>query len=203
MNYYSVFDKWVWLYDPFSRIFGRHSHYYETIKSLVPLRSSDIVLDVGGGTGLMAEFLCDDVAEVVVLDPSIRMLGRIKNNKIKGYNGVAQKIEYPDEYFNLVYCIDALHHFANGCIRKSWDNVIQLSVYEMLRVLKEGGNMLIFEFDPSMFGGKVVEFFENRIMRWNSFFHTPRDLETILSPYSRNIELVNDTKYSYVFKITK
>lgn len=90
------------------------------------------ILDVGGGTGVMAQFLPDfvDKRNYYNLDISAEML------KYSSYNNIlalAEKIPFPDNYFNYVISSEALQHV------NSKTAVLQ----ECYRTLKPGGLLLL------------------------------------------------------------
>ena len=65
-----IFDKIAWIYDPLVRLSGRSKTYAKKIKFVANLKKSDVVLDVGGGTGLIASFISDSVKKISIIDPS-------------------------------------------------------------------------------------------------------------------------------------
>lgn len=132
----------------------------ELIKQTAGLPKTAMILDVGGGTGTHAELFAKDGHQLVILDPSKEMLAFAKNPKIIKKIGKADKMPFEDNSFDLVYCIDAFHHFSNGVEQKKWLEVYDTCVLELLRVIKKNGKIAIMEFNPSSFIGKTVMFFE-------------------------------------------
>ncbi|VVB59211.1 Ubiquinone/menaquinone biosynthesis C-methyltransferase UbiE [uncultured archaeon] len=203
MLHCACFDKFAWLYNPLMKLSGKPREYYRKIKSISNPKKSDSVLDVGGGTGLVAEYFVHDVKRVVVLDPSRKMLEKIKSDKIERVHGFAQNIEFAADTFDIVYCVDAMHHFTNSYKKEDWKKTIAQCIKEMLRVLKKGGTLVIIEFDTEKPVGRFIEFFENKIMRWGSCFWTREEFRELFKKYSVDVRISDLGSYTYVVKIIK
>ncbi|MFX1281595.1 MAG: class I SAM-dependent methyltransferase [Promethearchaeota archaeon] len=100
------------------------------------------MLDIGTGDGDSLKFLIDflkDYESAVGIDTDRDLLNkaksRFKEKKItlKVMNG--EKIEYPNDTFNLVHIAFSLHHMQN----------LNKTLFEMKRVLKNGGYFLVQE----------------------------------------------------------
>jgi ubiquinone/menaquinone biosynthesis C-methylase UbiE len=92
------------------------------------------VLEVGCGTGnyicAVGELIgCDCVG----LEPSAAMLQELQRRGclVQSVQGAAEKLELPDQSFDLVFSVDAVHHFV--------DRVAAFG--EAFRVLKTGGHI--------------------------------------------------------------
>jgi len=177
--------------------------YYSAIKATARPKKSDSVLDVGGGTGLIAEHFLRDSKRVVVLDPSEKMLERINSDKIEKVRGFAREMKFKDASFDIVYCVDAMHHFTNGYDKKEWPEVLDASIAEMLRVLKKDGKLVIIEFDTEKPLGKFLAFFENIIMRWGSCFWTRDEFRALFKKYPIKIEVSDLDTSTYIAKVRK
>jgi SAM-dependent methyltransferase len=94
---------------------------------------SSRILDVGCGTGANLEMLANfGVAEGVDVSDDALEFCRAKG--LKTHKGLAEKLPFPDESFDLVTALDVVEHLD--------DDVAGLK--EMHRVLKAGGRTLIF-----------------------------------------------------------
>lgn len=173
------------------------------IKAMARPKKSDSVLDIGGGTGLIAEYFARDVQRVVVLDPSKKMLALIKSGKIERVLGFAREMKFKDNSFDIVYCVDAMHHFTNGYGKKDWQEVLDASISEMLRVLKKDGTLVIIEFDTEKPLGKFLAFFENKIMRWKSCFWTKGEFRALFKKHPVIVSISELDSYCYIVKIVK
>ncbi|MEK6955956.1 MAG: methyltransferase domain-containing protein [Nanoarchaeota archaeon] len=198
----SYFDKVAWIY-PLVDFFGVKTKFYRSIKKSCGLNKDDIVLDVGGGTGIIAKMLINEVKEITVLDQSKNMLSKIHSDKIKKVLGSAENLNFKDKSFDLIYLVDSFHHFTNGYNKEEYNKVIDKCIKELLRTLKNNGRLLFIEFDNTSSIGKKIEFFENRIMKWNSNFYSPKGLVNVLKKYKVKTEVYKINNYCYAVKVIK
>jgi len=96
------------------------------------------VLDVGCGSGVMVEGLLARNCTFWGVDPSSEMIDQCRNNfgsrcKTHFSIGAAEKINYPDDFFDAVICM--------GVIERVKDHGAGLR--EMVRVLKRDGTLVI------------------------------------------------------------
>ncbi len=101
---------------------------------------ADRVLDVAGGTGLVARALAPSVTRVTVLDATEAMLatGRQQaaaegRTDVEFVHGDAMALPFPEAAFSLVVTRFSLHHFA--------DPAPMLD--EMVRVTSAGGRLVV------------------------------------------------------------
>lgn len=111
------------------------------------------LLDLGGGTGELANYLPKNL-EVTIADPSEAMLkkGREKDfsQEVKHVLADGADLPFADNSFDYLTISDALHHFRQ----------VEGALSEAARVLKPGGKLYILEFDPNTFFTKAIIFFE-------------------------------------------
>jgi len=81
------------------------------IKKHLKVNSSDKLLDVGCGTGVTTEpWECKRYG----VDPAPKLLARARNkDEIEYKLGPAEKIPYPDGYFDVVISITAIQNFQD------------------------------------------------------------------------------------------
>lgn len=199
----SIFDKIAWIYHPIAKLSRKPKRYYHKIKSVTQTKPTDVILDVGGGNGIIANFFSSDVKHIMILDPSKKMLAKLKCDNITKVLGIAQKIPFKDNTFDLVYCVDSFHHFTNGYDLNEFSKTTDLCIKELLRVLKKDGNLVFIEFDTRKFLGKLISFVENKIMRWGSNFYNKTELKKLFKKYSVNIKVYDLDNLCYIAKITK
>jgi len=96
-------------------------------------QSAARILDVGCGTGANLEMLAQ-FGEAEGVDVSDDALEFCRAKGLKTHKGLAEKLPFEDESFNLVTALDVVEHLD--------DDVAGLK--EMNRVLKKGGRTLIF-----------------------------------------------------------
>lgn len=100
-------------------------------------------LDLGSGTGLLAERVAAAGYGVVALDPSRGMLGQLRRRR-PGFpavvaNGVA--LPFPDATFGLTYCVAVMHHVAEP-------DAVRRTLAEMARVTRPGGRVIVWDHNP-------------------------------------------------------
>ncbi|MCS6937313.1 MAG: methyltransferase domain-containing protein [Candidatus Bipolaricaulota bacterium] len=114
----------------------------ERMVQAAEVSSSDRVLDVACGTGLVSFALAPSVAEVVGVDISGGMLAKAR--QVRHQRGVrnvhfvlaeAEHLPAPDESFDAVVCRFGIHHFVQPDVQ----------VREMARVLKKEGRLVIVD----------------------------------------------------------
>jgi len=103
------------------------------------LRARDI-LEVGSGTGYWLNLLHQVSANTFGLDYSFGMLKQAQKQPVplRLTNGSAVQIPYKDKAFDLIYVVDAIHHFGDH----------KAFIAEAFRVLKPGGALGVIGHDP-------------------------------------------------------
>jgi len=129
------------------------------------------VLDVGGGTGRVAQFL-KPARQVVVADLSVGMLryARAKPG-VQAAAALAEQLPFPDGVFNRVVMVDALHHVFRQAA----------AVQELWRVLAPGGRLVIEEPDLNLPLIKALAAGE-KILLMRSHFLRPQQIAALLPP---------------------
>lgn len=161
------------------------SSYYERV---IPLRNleeivhfSDLpingaLLDAGGGTGRVSKALRDLASNIVLLDLSIPMLMQASDHDyINKVNAHTEAFPFPDEYFERIIMIDAMHHVCS-----------QLkTVGELWRILKPGGKIIIEEPDFNRFLVKMLALAE-KVALMRSHFLTPERISSMFLGYANS-----------------
>ncbi|MEA2596952.1 MAG: hypothetical protein QOF01_3421 [Thermomicrobiales bacterium] len=100
-------------------------------------------LDVGCGTGQLAERIADAGYPVVGLDPSPGMLRQLRQRRpdIPAVVGDGAALPFPDGTFALTYCVAVLHHVAEP-------DAVRRTLGEMARVTRPGGRVLVWDHNP-------------------------------------------------------
>jgi ubiquinone/menaquinone biosynthesis C-methylase UbiE len=119
---------------------------FERIKSLVekyiPTSSSKII-DIGGGTGKYSEWLAKKGHQVHLVEPVAKHIQIAQNranrlkNRFSVHLGEARKLEFPDNYADLIILHGPLYH-----LQKKEDR--NLAICEAKRILKNDGIILGF-----------------------------------------------------------
>jgi SAM-dependent methyltransferase len=139
------FDAIAGIYDD---VFPPHiiEHYLRQRASYVLRHAAtqdQSALDVGAGTGLLAERLSDLGLGVVALDPFSQMLGRLRQRRPEIETIVAHgdAIPFPDGVFDLTYSVAVMHHIAEPPL-------VRRTLAEMVRVTRPGGRILVWDHNP-------------------------------------------------------
>jgi SAM-dependent methyltransferase len=116
---------------------GRRAILEEFLRQIIQNPKSKIqnpkILDVGCGTGANLEMLAQ-FGEAEGVDVSDEALEFCRAKGLKAHKGLAEKLPFADESFDVVTALDVVEHLD--------DDVAGLK--EMHRVLKTGGQTLIF-----------------------------------------------------------
>lgn len=117
------------------------------IKSII---SYGNILDVCCGTGAIIHSLNNMGYRAFGVDLSLEML-KLSNQKKPGFQifGTAIQLPFANDQFDLVTSIAAMHHIADASLVKS-------AIYEMIRVARPGGYILIWDHNPANFYWKYL-----------------------------------------------
>jgi ubiquinone/menaquinone biosynthesis C-methylase UbiE len=139
------FDNIAWRYDDLCKISSPHARLFNNkrvreLTEIINKHNSAYVLEIGCGTGQTLVPLSKNVkATIVGLDISRRMLEVAKRKELNVSNThlvVADAFHLPfKKIFDLVYCIETLHHMPN----------ISQIFNELNRVLRVSGRIYIEE----------------------------------------------------------
>jgi len=119
---------------------------FERVKYLIEKyiqNSSSIIIDVGGGTGKYAEWLAKKEHQVHLVEPVAKHLktAQERANKLKNkfsvHEGIAQKLEFKNNFADLIILHGPLYHLQNKKDRS-------LAIREAKRVVKANGIILAF-----------------------------------------------------------
>lgn len=112
----------------------------DTLLDLVQQVNAQRILEVGSGTGYWLNFLSPHVGHVYGLDYSRGMLHQAKNQpgKLDLSQGNAVHLPFQDDTFDLIYNVDAIHHFTDK----------RAYVAEAFRALRPGGMLAVIGHDP-------------------------------------------------------
>lgn len=141
---------WAWFYDIFTRmLFSSNIEKMRTSTvKLANIKAGENVLDIGCGTGSLAILAKQTVnqAQIVGTDAAPEMIERARQKAQQQHidvdfqTGLAERIEFPDNTFDLVMNSLMMHHLT--------PELRQKALIEIYRVLKPGGRVLIVDFEP-------------------------------------------------------
>jgi ubiquinone/menaquinone biosynthesis C-methylase UbiE len=150
---------------PFYEFFIRPKNP-EKIYSLAHLPSDGIILDAGGGTGRVAQYLRGKAAQIVVADESLKMLHEAKKKDgLQPIQTYTENLPFKNGTFDCIIMVDALHHVADQ--RKT--------INELWRILKPGGRLIIEEPDIHSLGVKLIALAE-KLALMRSHFLSPQQI---------------------------
>jgi ubiquinone/menaquinone biosynthesis C-methylase UbiE len=100
-------------------------------------------LDVGCGTGVLAERLAGAGYAMTGVDPSEGMLDvlRRRTATVKAVHGSGTALPFPDGSFDLALTVAVMHHIADPAD-------VRATLAEMTRVIRPGGYVLIWDHNP-------------------------------------------------------
>jgi ubiquinone/menaquinone biosynthesis C-methylase UbiE len=166
----------------------------EAIGALASRLEADRILEVGCGTGHWLAYLQPVARHAYGLDASAGMLHQAQQqprdlNLARGY---ARHLPYESNSFNLVFCVNAIHHFAEP----------QAFVEEAFRILGWGGVLAIAGSDPHRQHNTwyVYDYFEGTyetdLQRFPSWREVQQWMVTagLQEIELREVERISDTK---------
>ena len=161
------FDRVSFFYDFIEKyILKDYQGSMDLINRYLSLDKNYRVIDVGGGTGFFSQEIIEKVSEAVVVDPSHKMLLKVKNPKISVIQGDGGFLSVKDESFNLAILVNVLHHIH----RDEQKGILA----EVFRILKKQGRLFIIEvFFPKTFFNKLFYTLENIVVGWT--YHLSAD----------------------------
>ena len=141
-----------------------------------------ILLDVGGGTGRISQHMVGLARKVIVLDSSINMLDQTKvKNGLHPIASAAEALPFPDQTFERIVMVDALHHLADQ----------PASLRELWRVLGSDGVLVIEEPDIRHFGVKLVALAE-KLTLFRSHFLSAERIARCLAPFGAFTQIIRE-----------
>lgn len=162
---------------------GEHKKVADKINTILKIEKNNDILDVGGGSGLLAFHLSRFTNNVDILEPSKDMnLKNCFNFKIYQENINDFQIQ---NKFDFVLCFDSLHHFSNSYENK--EEQITKGIKKMSKIAKK--KVIIIEPNLDKFRTKYLRFIENVIFRQGSYFLRKEEFEDFLENYNYKIEI--------------
>ena len=143
----------------------------EYLWDFLQLPTDGLLLDAGGGTGRVAQFMTEKSAGVVLADLSLDMLAEApeKGNFLRVCSHT-EGFPFPDGSFSRILMVDALHHVCDQ----------SQTAQELWRVLAPGGYLLIEEPDLRTFTVKLVAIGE-KLALMRSHFLTPPEIAALFN----------------------
>lgn len=181
------FDKVFKHYDSFINLFNLNQE--KQIKDILDLQGNEIILDIGGGTGRLAEHISKDCQKVYVLDESKGMLSKVKENKkVQAILANALKTPFEDASVDVVILSDVFHHIKNQT----------KLIKEANRVLKKNGKLIILDFEKNHIRIKFLRAFEH-LLFGKLYFKTSQEIKEIVQQSFTITQLIHK-QYYFIIK---
>ena len=127
-----VYDNLAW---------AKHDKFIQSILVAGKLQKTDVVLDAGTGTGIIAKAVAPLVNTVIAMDASPHMLNLVPSDdhKIVWCVGDLRDVPYDDGYFDAIIARYVFHHIIERT---------EKAMSECYRVLRPGGVIVFAEGPP-------------------------------------------------------
>jgi ubiquinone/menaquinone biosynthesis C-methylase UbiE len=149
-------------FDFISPIYDRWSRFDRThpLLDLLELPEQGLVVDIGGGTGRVAQIIADAGCRVVVVDVSVGMLKRVHAKPgLSPLLADAAALPFRADSVDRILVVDALHH-----IKRQVE-----TIHELCRLLKPGGVGVVVEPDTRVFAVKLIVLMEAVLLMGSHF----------------------------------
>jgi SAM-dependent methyltransferase len=146
-------------------------------------RPEDRALDVGAGPAFLSGALIGRVAEAVALEPSQAMVSHAPDG-VKPVIGSALEMPFEDASFDLVTCVNTLHHLPDP----------HAALREIARVLAPGGRFAVQDYlrDPDPQAAERWDDIERVRDPGHGRLPGEGEVAEVLAPYG--IELAEETE---------
>jgi demethylmenaquinone methyltransferase/2-methoxy-6-polyprenyl-1,4-benzoquinol methylase len=146
------------------------------LRDRIGLPAGGALLDAGGGTGRVAQFLTGGADPVVVADRSLKMLAETRRKAgLRPVCSGTERLPFPDGCFARIIMVDAFHHVGDQ----------RQTTAELWRVLRPGGRLVIEEPDVRSLAVKLLAVGEKLILMRSHFLSPPAIAKLIRFPDAR------------------
>ena len=159
----------------------------EEFLKMLNLSGNEVIADIGGGTGYIAKILSDYFKKVYVLDHSSKMLSKVKrSSRVEPVCRDLFSSGFESGYFDVIILSDILHHIKDQ----------PALLFEMKRICKPGGRILVQDFDIMFLKSRILMLFE-RVLFGRLYFKTRQYFDMIFAEHNfiKEKELVTNFNY--------
>jgi SAM-dependent methyltransferase len=136
------FERVATVYDEAIPYHVREHYLRKRIELIQRVTTPGTLLDVGCGTGVLAERLAEVGFQTVGLDSSPAMLNVLRSRRaLPTVFGHSYHLPFLADSFDTVSCVATLHHVAEK-------QLVAESLHEMIRVAKPGGTVVVIDHNP-------------------------------------------------------
>jgi ubiquinone/menaquinone biosynthesis C-methylase UbiE len=187
------FDKTALLYDFVEKhIFADYSSACALINEYLTLDQYETIIDVGGGTGLIAKVIRKMTQEndIVVIDLSRSMLQKVGDPALSVIQGDVTSFPLKNETFTLAIMINTIHHI---------DEIKQrFALSEVFRILKKNGRIFIIDiWFPNTFLSNLFVKIEKMLVGKTSHLTPDAMKRTVKDAGFRDVDVFSSKKYQY------
>jgi len=181
-----LFDHFNFLAPIYDRVIPLYN--IDVLVKFIDLPINGWILDAGGGTGRVAKELVEYAGQVFIADLSKNMLDEAnKKGNLCVVQSHTEKFPFPDDSFERVIMIDAMHHVCDH----------QDTASEMWRVVKRGGKIIIEEPDIRKISVKMIAIAE-KIALMRSHFINPLRIANLFPASHSKIQIESDGPNTWV-----
>ncbi len=192
------FDKTAMLYNFVEKhIWEDYTSACDIIDEYLALETEEKIIDVGGGTGLVAKVLRSKKQndEIMVFDLSRSMLQKVNDPTLSVAQGDVTAFPLKDKTFTLAILVNTLHHV--------YETKQQVALQEVFRILKKQGRIFIIEIShPTTFLSNLFIKIE-KILVGNTHHFTPDKMQLAIQDAGfHEIKVLFPKKYPYRYVTT-
>ncbi len=170
------------VFDHFSWVAPFYDHFFALdpgpLRNLLKLPSAGWILDLGGGTGRVAQALRGESDELVVLDESAGMLRQAHRKGLPVVCGEAEHLPFVRGAFARILMVDTFHHLRDQ----------RRAAAELLRVLAPGGWLVMEEPNVERLPVWLIALGE-KLLLMRSHFRSPRAVQRIFEAAGGRVHL--------------
>jgi ubiquinone/menaquinone biosynthesis C-methylase UbiE len=170
-------------FDLIAGLYNRTAQFSATasLLALLDLPPDGLLLDAGGGTGRVAEALCNMVRETVVADLSRGMLIHATNKGLTTTCAPAEHLPFASSTFDRIIMVDSLHHVFDQ----------RQTVTDLWRVLAPGGRIVIIEPDIHRFAVKFIAIAEKMFLMRSHFLPADK-IAALFANHNTHVQVITN-----------
>ena len=158
--------------------------FIDAFLDILPSKSFDSILEVGIGTGAVANKVSERIGPLTGIDISKEMIAKIENPNISAAVGDAHNLKFENNIFDLIYMRNVIHYIDNP----------EKAFSEIYRCLKLGGYFLFSQVVPPedsiseeydwLVGRNIHYPTQTEIINWMQKFQIIKEKDYILTGQS-------------------